>query len=31
MLELYVWAGGMLEVLELEDVLAGVLQCCLRH
>ena len=23
--ELCVWAGGMLEVLELEDVLAGVL------
>ena len=30
-IELFVWAGGMLEVLELEGMLAGVLQYCLRH
>ena len=30
-IELCVWAGGMLEVLELEGMLAGVLQCYLRH
>ena len=30
-IESCVWAGGMLEVLELEDMLAGVLQYCLRH
>jgi len=30
-IELCVWVGGMLEVLELGDMLAGVLQCCLRH